>query len=210
LRSFSPLFTPDDLESAFQWIIDLRKDYSPNSDIWRLRAHWEHIKNAMLAQINDGSYSFSLLDRYAFDDGIITLWSSQDMIVLKLLTQALQQRMTDHIPKSCYHIKGHGGLKKAVSHTYDALAQHQFVMRSDIKSYYDSIRFDILMGIIESYVTHPILLTLLHNACRRTETRGGLFYDFYDKGIPMGSPLSPLLGAMTPWTQKVNLNLIGK
>ena len=69
-------------------------------------------------------------------------------------------------------------------------------MRSDIKGYYDSIRFDVLMEIIESYVLHPALLTLIRKALRRTETRGGNFYDFYDKGIPMGSPLSPLLGAI--------------
>jgi hypothetical protein len=39
-------------------------------------------------------------------------------------------------------------------------------------------------------------LTLLRKALRRTETRGGLFYDFDAKGIPKGSPLSPLLGAI--------------
>jgi len=150
----------------------------------------------MLAQINDGSYSFGLLDRYAFDDGILTLWCSQDMIVLKLIAQALAVRMTNHIPTSCYHIKGHGGLKKAVGHTYEALPKHHYVMRSDIKGYYDSIRFDVLMEIIESYIRHPVLLTLIRKALRRTETRGGNFYDFYDKGIPMGSPLSPLLGAI--------------
>lgn len=67
-------------------------------------------------------------------------------------------------------------------------------MRSDIKSYYDSIRFDVLMGIIESYVKHPMLLKLIHKACRRTETSGGIFYDYYEKGVPMGSPLSPSWG----------------
>jgi hypothetical protein len=104
--------------------------------------------------------------------------------------------MDGHIPHSCYHIKDHGGLKKAVAQTYEAIPHHHYVMRSDIKGYYDSIRFDVLMEIIESYVTHPILLTLIHKALRRTETRGGNFYDFYEKGLPMGSPLSPILGAI--------------
>ncbi len=52
------------------------------------------------------------------------------------------------------------------------------------------------MEIIESYIDHPILLNLIGKALFRTETRGGLFYDFDEKGIPMGSPLSPLLGAI--------------
>lgn len=186
----------DDLVSAFQWISNLRKKYSPNSDIWNLRRDWQHVKEEFLAQLNDGSYLFSPLDRYEFDDGILSLWSSQDMMALKLITSALQQRMAEHIPKSCYHLKGHGGLKKAVAHTYAVLPKYQYVMRSDIKNYYDSIRFDILMEIIESYIQHPILLTLIRNACCRTETRGGIFYDYDEKGIPMGSPLSPLLGAI--------------
>lgn len=150
----------------------------------------------MLAQLNDGSYIFGLLDRYTFDDAIVTLWSSQDMIALKLVTQSLGQHMAGHIPPSCTHIKGHGGLKRAVAQTYEAIPHHHYVMRSDIKGYYDSIRSDVLMEIIESYVLHPALLTLIRKALRRTETRGGNFYDFYDKGIPMGSSLSPLFGAI--------------
>ncbi len=186
----------DDLENALQWILELRKKYSPNSDIWCLCRDWESIKDSLLAQLNDGSYLFNPLDRYEFSDAIISLWSSKDMVALKLITQALEQGMADRIPKSCYHVKGHGGLKKAVAQTYAALPDYQYVMRSDIKSYYDSIRFDVLIEIIESYINHPILLTLISKACRRTETRGGNFYDYDEKGIPMGSPLSPLLGAI--------------
>jgi RNA-directed DNA polymerase len=191
-----PLFSMDDLEKVFKWVSGLRKDYSPNSDIWRLRRDWGHIKDELLARLNDGSYTFDLLERYEFDDAIISLWSSKDMIALKLITSSLHQQMADHLPKSCYHIKGHGGLKKAVHHTHDALLNHQFVMRSDIKGYYESIRFDVLMDIIESYIQHPVLLTLIRKALRRTETRGGNFYDYHDKSLPKGSPLSPLLGAI--------------
>ena len=117
------------------------------------------------------------------------------MITLKLITQTLQQKMAGDIPQSCYHVKGHGGLKKSVSHTHASIADHYFVMRSDIKSYYQSIRFDVLMGIIETYVQHPVLLNLLYKALNRKETRGGLYYE-YERGIPKGSPLSPLLGAI--------------
>ena len=69
-------------------------------------------------------------------------------------------------------------------------------MRSDVQGYYASICFDVLMEIIESYVTHPILLILVRKACQRTETCGGNFYDYHEKGVPKGSPLSPLLGAI--------------
>jgi hypothetical protein len=60
------------------------------------------------------------------------------------------------MPVDTAQIKDHGGLKKAMSHTYETTQEHQFVMRRDIQSYYASIRFDVLMRIVESYVTHPI------------------------------------------------------
>ena len=123
----------DDLETAFQWISNLRKNYSPNNDIWNLRRDWENIKESLLAHFNDGSYHFSSLERLEFKDGTLSLWTSQDMIALKLITQALERRIRFAIPKSCYHVKDHGGLKHAVRETHGALPHHHFVMRSDIK-----------------------------------------------------------------------------
>lgn len=191
-----PLFTLDDLEAAYTWICTIRKDYSANSDIWQLRRDWHWLKHTMLTNLNNGTYQFGLIDRYEFNDAIISLWTSQDMIALKLLTQALYQRMQPYLPKSCYHVKGHGGLKKAVVQTYEVLSQYKYVMRTDIKGYYDSINFNVLFTIIESYVTHPVLLKLLRKACHRTETTGGHFYEYHHKGMPKGSPLSPLMGAI--------------
>jgi len=194
--SSAPLFCLDDLETAFAWIVDIREDYSANSDIWRVRRDWEEIKYSFLAELNNGSYEFGVLDRYEIDGALISLWSSQDMIALKLITLALQDRMQKHLPTTCYHVKGHGGLKKAVEHTATALPTYRFVMRSDIEGYYDSVNFGILRWIIDRYVHHPVLLRLISKACHRTETRGGIFYEYAEKGIPMGSPLSPLLGAI--------------
>jgi len=194
--SSPPLFSQEDLDNAFAWICDIRKDYSANNDIWRLRRDWEGIRSSFLVQLNNGSYQFGLLDRYETENAIVSLWSSQDMIALKLIAASLQHRMGDNLPKSCYHLKGHGGLKKAVEHTSAAKPQYQYVMRSDIKSFYDSVNFDILLSIIETYVQHSVLLKLISKACHRTETRGGIFYDYLEKSIPMGSPLSPLLGAI--------------
>ena len=118
------------------------------------------------------------------------------MIALKLITQALQTRIAKNISPSCYHVKGHGGLKKAVQNTHAALSEYKYVFRSDIESYYESINFTILIDIIETYVKHPILSTLILKACRRTETSGGNFYDYHQRGLPKRSPLSPLLGAL--------------
>lgn len=203
------LFTLEELEETSKWIFKIRKKYSPHSDIWRLCRSWEKTKMTLLNSLNDGSYQFSLLDRYEFDDGaVISLWSSEDMIALKLLSQALGLRMKDVISPSCYHVQGHGGLKKAVVHTHEALPHYKYVFRTDIKGYYESICFEKLMAIIETYVSHPALLTLIRKALRRTETRGGIFYDYNEKNLPMGSPLSPILGAVAliPLDQAMDKN----
>ncbi len=54
-----------------------------------MRRNWESIKDKLLARLNDGSYEFDILDRLEFDDATISLWSSQDMIALKLITNTL-------------------------------------------------------------------------------------------------------------------------
>ena len=168
--------TPEDLTTAYQWICDLRADYSPNNDIWELRRHWGTLKVTLFEDINAGTYQFSVLDIYEFEDALISLWSSKDMIVLKIITNALFTAMAPHVPKSCYHVKNRGGLKKAVKDTVNEVSGYHYIFRSDVKSYYESIDFEVLMGVIEKYVFDPILIELLKKALARTECRGGTLY----------------------------------
>ena len=50
-----------------------------------------------------------------------------EMIALKLIAQALEFHIADHVPKTCYHLKGHGGLKKAVQPTQKTLSKHSMM-----------------------------------------------------------------------------------
>ena len=52
------------------------------------------------------------------------------------------------------------------------------------------------MKIIDQHVKSPILTQLIHKAIYRTETFGGNFYDYHQKGIAKSCPLSPLLSAI--------------
>ena len=203
-----PLFNDTDRELVFQWLCEKRKEHSANNDIWDMRRQWDKINDELLSQLNDGTYMFSPLQRFEFTDDIVSMWSSADMIALKLITQALEDQMQQNLSKSCYHTKGHGGLKKALIHTYQALESHQYFYRSDIKSYYESIRFDTLIKIIERYVKDPLLLQLIMKALNRIETFGGNFYEYPFKGIPLRSPLSPLLAAIAllPLDQAMEAN----
>ena len=118
------------------------------------------------------------------------------MIALKVITNALYGFMKPHLPKSCTHVKEHGGLKKAVQQTYNAMPEYAYFFRSDIKQYYESICFNALMAIIDRYVKHPILTQLILKSLKRIETFGGNFYDTTYKGLAKRCPLSPLLAAI--------------
>lgn len=189
------------LDNIKDWLLKLRKHHSHNSDIWELCRHWETVKYSMLKELNSGRYEFDPLQRIETYDGTyLSLWSSRDMIALKILALAVSECLPDLMQNSeqtsCYHLKGSGGLKQAVRLTHEAATQHTYVFRTDIQGYYESVRFDVLMDSIAQYVTHPVLLTLIKKALHRTETMGGIYYDYHTKGLPKGSPLSPILGAI--------------
>lgn len=184
------------LEDVFLELCKRRIEYCEHNDIWELRRQWGILKYNLLSQLNDGSYMFSPLQRFEFPDEIISCWSSTDMLALKVITKALYQFMKGHLSPACVHVKGHGGLKKAVQQTHAALPDYTCFFRSDITQYYESIDFENLMAVIDRYVKHPVLTQLIVKALKRTETFGGNFYHYDQKGIPKRSPLSPLLSAI--------------
>jgi RNA-directed DNA polymerase len=69
------------------------------------------------------------------------------------------------------------------------------VFRSDVKSYYASIDHDILQAQLQQYVDDPQLLDLLWQYMRRTVHDDGRYKDV-NRGISLGCPLSPLMGAL--------------
>lgn len=166
------MFSFSYLESVYAWCIKLRKNYSHNNDIWDIRRHWGKIGPLFLKQMNDGTYAFKAMDVYIHDDAPTYLWSSLDMMALKLIAKVLSSLIP--IPSTCYHTKG--GLKKAVRITASHKSTYTYVFRSDVKSFYESITFDVLMNLIKRYVKNPILLALTQKALERAENCGGELY----------------------------------
>ncbi len=74
------------------------------------------------------------------------------------------------------------------------LTKNSFVLRTDMKAYYASIDHFILLDRLAEYVKDRRVLNLLGQYFRRSSERGGEFWD-YEKGISLGCPLSPLMGA---------------
>lgn len=161
--------------------------------MWSFRRDWVVEKDRIRADLLAGRFRFSLLSRVTLADGDdIDLWSARDALVLKAMSLVLAR----HLPLSrrCTHLKGHGGAKYAVRQVRDNLDANRFVMRTDVKSYYASIGHLVLLDLLAVHIKDRHVLNLIGQYLRRTSERGGVFWD-YERGISLGCPLSPLIGA---------------
>lgn len=123
------------------------------------------------------------------------IWSSRDAVVLKALEIILSERLRSKVSLTCCHIKGNGGLKKAVRYVYNNFSNFKYVMKTDVKKYYASIDHNVLFEIIGRYVTETHLLSLLYQYLKRIEYTDG-YYSEAERGICRGCSISPLLGAL--------------
>ncbi|MBA6398687.1 hypothetical protein [Colwellia sp. BRX10-4] len=122
----------------------------------------------------------------------IHLWSSQDALVLKMLAMALPDALA--LSPRCTHIKGHGGLKATVNTLHSALPDYSYVMKTDVKHYYESIDHTILLQQLDKDIANPFVWRLLVQFVKRTVEVGGTFKSIHC-GISRGCPLSPVIAA---------------
>ncbi len=181
------------IDAAYAWVCRQRRDWPADTDIWDLRFRWGKNKPQIQSNLTRGVYRFSPMDRVTKANGeVVHVWSSRDALVLKALSSVLAKLLP--VSDRCTHVKGHGGAKAAVRAVASNLGQYSFVMRTDVKSYYDSIDQHRMLEMLAAYVKDRSMLNLLWQALRRCVTWGGLYKDC-EKGISRGCPLSPLLGA---------------
>jgi len=186
-------FTEAQLDVAFGWLCHRRRNFPDHSDVWHLRFHWESRKAELLRQLQNRDYRFSPLLLVRKSNGeVIHLWSAEDALVLK----ALSLRLAEVLPISlaCTHVKGHGGLKSTVQWVYDQQPGYRFILRTDVKGYYEAIDHFLLMEQLAAYIKDRFILNLLWQYLHRTVEHGGLYREI-QQGISRGCPLSPLIGA---------------
>ena len=68
-----------------------------------------------MESFRSGTYQFDVQAKITLSCGeTIALWSSQDALIIKVLTGIIQKGLKPFLLKICYHLKGHRGLKGAV------------------------------------------------------------------------------------------------
>ena len=176
------------LEAAFAWLCKRRENYSHNDEVWRVRERWDDIKPQLQRQLLNGEYSFSPLRRVHRTDDYLEIWTALDSLVLKAIAIVFTRRLVPQLSKRCTHITGNGGSKAAVRKVIDSLPDNNFVFRTDVKSYYASIRHDILFAQMKQHIDDQRLLDLLWQYMRRTVDVGGI-YDSSLSRQPLQHPL---------------------
>jgi hypothetical protein len=192
-KSFSNL--PQLFSDAYNWLCKSRKKHPPDSDIWNLKRTWDSQAEATMESFRSGAYKFDVQVKIILSCGeTIDLWSSQDALIIKVLTGVIQEKLKPFLLKTCYHLKGNGGLKSAVRDVMKQLPKYKFFCKTDVYSYYDSIDHYILLMKLHAYIEDRIIIGYVWQFLNRCVEWGGLYQDF-KRGIPRGSSLSALLGA---------------
>ena len=150
------IFTETAIDAAYIWLCKSRANFPANADIWHLRFYWSIIRGQLLKSLNDQNYTLMPLSAVTKAKGkTIHLWSSQDALVLKILASALPRALG--LSARCTHLKGHGGLKATVSAVQEALPAYSFVMKTDVKQYYQSIDHTVLLKQLDSDIADPFI-----------------------------------------------------
>ncbi|MFT5319701.1 MAG: RNA-directed DNA polymerase [Chlamydiales bacterium] len=183
------------LDVAASWLFKKRKNYHHNSDSIILWVDWESKRTEMLESLQNGTYRFSERKKMIIKGEHKILFEPQDTIVLKAISLILKPIIKEKIPNSCFHVKGNGGLKGAVKFVCSNRKEYKYMVRSDIKDFYSSMNHDVILSQIKKYTSEPLLLDLIEQSVRGVECWDRIYFTIH-KGIPYGSPLSPILAAI--------------
>ncbi len=170
------------LDEAYTWVCKQRHNHPPNSDIWNLRFHWDREKHRLMQELDNQTYRFEPLEVITKGNGeMIHLWSARDALVLKCLALFLPPYL--YLSPHCTHVKGHGGMKATVADIQRHIPHYRFVMRTDVKGYYENIDHQILLEQLSFYIKDRFLLNLLCQYLKRTVHRGGSYREVMRAGI---------------------------
>lgn len=183
------------LETAFAQLCEQWRNKGDNHLCWHLRFHWAERKPAIQKALRTGQYRFAPCRSVKINDHSIGIWDAEDALVIKALTNLLGGVILPQLSSHCKHIKGNGGLKQAVMQARRHTTQYVYVLKSDVKRYYASMKHALIMKQFRRFVQDAVILDLLWQFLTHLDDVNGELFPCM-QGIGKGSSLSPLIAAL--------------
>ena len=120
----------------------------------------------------------------------MALWSEPSRRRLRRETQAIAQILLPRIPRSCTHVRGHGGVKGALRQIQRRMPKARFVARFDIAAFYTSMRHDVIEAQVAATDLDADRRELIADYLTLPDSQGA------GVGMVASGGLSPLLGAL--------------
>ena len=183
------------LEQAKRWLRRARRHHGVGSCLWHLLFHWEGIYPDLLSAIRQGTYCFSPRSSFSSKSCERPMWESTDAVVIKALSLYLEPFLCKATHAHCYHLKPNKGLKAGVKHAYNKAHEFKYVLKVDLKSYYQSMDHEIVYQQCAQIVKDRAILKVLWRAIKHVVVRDGVYTDV-EQGVPSGLSLSNIFGAL--------------
>jgi len=187
-------------EVADSWVTKMRalnSQYSYKSSWWSYVFSLSNKIQLTIESFINGTYNFGPMLTFRLSGKIITSWEYSDRLILKFLHKIIQPVFNKIILSNCFHLKGPSGIKDTVNFVNQALESesYRYCIRADIKSYYASIDHEILVKQLRQHFDDPRIRKYLEDIVTIAIDDAGKV-SLPKIGIPKGSSLSPLFGAL--------------
>lgn len=186
-------------EVGYDWVANMRnrkKESSYKSMWWGYLFSWEQKINSTIETFINASYLFSPMMTFRFTDQIVTALEYKDRLILNFLRKIISP-VVKHIMPNCYHLNGPTGIKKAIDFVRNSMkdVNYKYFIIADIKDYYASIDRNILVKQTQKHFMDLRLVKYLESIITTAIDDGGKVTT-PKLGIPRGSSLSPIFGAL--------------
>lgn len=193
------------------------------TDLQKLKAAWERVRknhpapgvdhiteeqfeqclrqelSALQAEMNNGKYHPRPVRQAVIlqkgKERTISLFCMRDKVVQQSLALELSRIYENRFPECTYAYRANRSALTAVNDIEKTIQAGQVscILKLDIRSFFDSIRWDILEGILRERITEePVMRLLYENACADILAESGNV-EKLSRGIHQGSAIAPVL-----------------
>ncbi len=190
------ILSPDNLRAAWEEVAENQGIPGvDNVSIRRWRRNWEERLVEMAQAVRTNRYKPARLrirripKRRRDEYRVLRIPTVTDRVLQRAVLQVLYDVYEPRFLDCSFGYRPGRGLREAVQRIVDLReAGHEWVLDADIDAFFDNVDHTLMMEMLRPDLDDPILLQLIVGWLKMGQVRRDV-----PKGIPMGSPLSPLL-----------------